>query len=281
MEDMVFYDKLREVPEDAKKPIKGGKLNGFTDINPMWRIEKLTEVFGPCGFGWFYEIKDQRLQEGANGEVKAFVDINLYIKDGDTVSMPIPGIGGSSFIAIEKGKPVTSDECFKMALTDAIGVAAKALGLGADVYRGCDKSKYNYMGDPGDQMPQPQGYSYPQGGQAPQQPPQRPQGQLPPLPQPQQTPPPPPQQTPPPPPQQAPRQAPRQQMPPPDVTCEPKEAPDGYYYCDNCKQIISGWRGTSGRSLSPKEVAVRSMTDFAGRQLCLSCYQQFKGTAGR
>ena len=272
MEDMALYDKLREVPEDAKKPIKGGKLNGFTDINPMWRIEKLTEVFGPCGFGWVYEIKDQRLQEGANGEVKAFVDINLYVKVGDTMSLPIPGIGGSSFIAIEKSKPVTSDECFKMALTDAIGVAAKALGLGADVYRGCDKSKYNYMGDGSDMPPQPQGYSYPQ-GQRQQAPQQRPQGQLPPLPQP--------QQAPPPPPPQAPPQQQRQQQPPPDVYCEPKEGSDGYYYCDNCKQIIGGWRGNNGKSLSPKEIAIRSMTDFGGAQLCLSCYQQFKNNAGR
>jgi len=36
-----------------------------------------------------------------------------------------------------------SDECFKMALTDAISVAAKALGIGADVYFEKDKTKYD------------------------------------------------------------------------------------------------------------------------------------------
>lgn len=35
-----------------------------------------------------------------------------------------------------------SDECFKMALTDAISVAAKAIGIGADVYWEKDKTKY-------------------------------------------------------------------------------------------------------------------------------------------
>ena len=233
MEDMTLYDKLREVPEDAKKPIRGGKLSGFTDINPMWRIEKLTEVFGPCGFGWWYEIKDQRLKEGAGGEIKAFVDIDLYVKDGNEVSKPIPGIGGSSFIAIEKGKPVTSDECFKMALTDAIGVAAKALGLGADVYRGCDKDKYNYMGEP-------------------EQPQQNQRNQLPPLPQ---------ART---------QGQQRGYSAPPDVRPEPFEAEDGYYYCSDCKEMINGTTLANGQKLSPKDVAVLGMQNF-GTQLCYNC----------
>lgn len=130
-----------DVPQDAKKPISGGRLNGKTDISPMWRIRRLTEIFGPCGIGWWYEIKDQRLQEGADKEVKAFVDIDLFYVWGDKVSHPIPGTGGNTFV--EKGGKYTSDECFKMALTDAISVAAKALGIGGSVYSGEDRTKYS------------------------------------------------------------------------------------------------------------------------------------------
>jgi DNA-directed RNA polymerase subunit RPC12/RpoP len=36
-----------------------------------------------------------------------------------------------------------SDECYKMALTDALSVACKALGVGADVYWQKDNTKYN------------------------------------------------------------------------------------------------------------------------------------------
>jgi hypothetical protein len=32
---------VRVVPNEAKKEIKGGRLSGFTDINPMWRIKTL------------------------------------------------------------------------------------------------------------------------------------------------------------------------------------------------------------------------------------------------
>ena len=52
MDKMIYYNQLRTVPEVAKKPIGGGRLKGMTDINPMWRIKRITEVFGPVGIGW-------------------------------------------------------------------------------------------------------------------------------------------------------------------------------------------------------------------------------------
>lgn len=139
MNNMELFDNFRSVPDWAKKPISGGRMNGKTDISPMWRIQVLTEVFGPCGYGWRYEIVSQRL-EPAGKEIKAFVDINLYVKWGETWSEPIPGIGGNTFM---DAKGYVSDECYKMALTDAISVAAKALGVGADVYMGCEQTKYS------------------------------------------------------------------------------------------------------------------------------------------
>ena len=167
MENMSLYGALREVPENAKKPIAAGRLKGFTNINDMWRIERMTEVFGPCGFGWWYEIKNKALKEGANGEIKAFVDIDLYVRYGGEVSAPIPGTGGSSFVANEKSGKYCSDECFKMALTDAISVATKMLGLGADIYRGAYDNKYGAMEAaqqsqaPRNARPQQQGYNNP------------------------------------------------------------------------------------------------------------------------
>ena len=141
MNKMDLYNSLRKVPEEAKKTIAAGRLKGFTDINPMWRIKALTEAFGPCGIGWWYEITDKRIEAFQN-EIKAFVDIKLfYVLDGK-FSQPVVGTGGASFVTMEKSGPYVSDECFKMALTDAISVAAKSLGVGADVYYDKDRDKY-------------------------------------------------------------------------------------------------------------------------------------------
>ena len=74
-----IYNNVRAVPAEAKKEIRGGRLNGKTDINPMWRIKKLTEQFGPCGIGWKYTIDREWLETGANGEISAFMDISYVV----------------------------------------------------------------------------------------------------------------------------------------------------------------------------------------------------------
>ena len=145
MENLKIYEQVRSVPAEAKKNIGGGRLKGMTDINPMWRIKKLTEVFGVCGIGWKYEIVEKWIETAmAKDEITANVTINLYIRDEEGKwSDPIPGIGGSMLVASEQKGLYVNDECYKMALTDAISVACKALGMGADVYWEKDTTKYN------------------------------------------------------------------------------------------------------------------------------------------
>lgn len=142
MSNLDLYNRFSAVPKEAQKDIKAGRLKGMTDINPMWRIKMLTEQFGICGIGWKYVITDKRILEGANGVVCAFVDIDLFVKVDGVWSDAIAGTGGSTFVAKESSGLYTSDECFKMALTDAISVACKALGMGANVYWQDGRSKY-------------------------------------------------------------------------------------------------------------------------------------------
>lgn len=148
MENLKIYDSVRDVPKEAQKTIKGGRINGMTDINPMWRLKKLTETFGVVGFGWKYEIVRMWIEKGANNEESAFVQINLFVKQGEQWSEAIPGIGGSSFVANESKGLYTSDECYKMALTDAISVSCKSLGMGADIYFAADRTKYDSQQHP-------------------------------------------------------------------------------------------------------------------------------------
>jgi len=142
MNNLEIYNALANVPPEAKRDIQAGRLKGKTDINPMWRIKALTEQFGACGIGWKYEVVKFWLEHGAKDEISGFCQINLYFKNGDAWSEPIPGIGGSSFVTLETKGLYTSDECFKMALTDAISVACKALGVAANVYWDKDPTKY-------------------------------------------------------------------------------------------------------------------------------------------
>lgn len=112
-DNLRLYNAVRNVPQNAKKPIQAGRLKGYTDINPMWRIKTLTEQFGMCGVGWYVKINDKWLEQGADGQVMAFCEVTLFIKDGDNWSAPIFGVGGAAAVAKEKNGLYTDDECFK------------------------------------------------------------------------------------------------------------------------------------------------------------------------
>ena len=136
-----YYEQLRNVPQEAKKPFSNGKFSG-TDINPMWRIKRMTEIFGMCGIGWYIEVVNRHLEQSIDGKtISAFMAINLYVKVNGEWSKPIYGEGGNSFVSWNNKKQIldTSDEAFKMAYTDAFSNAAKQLGLGADVWFENDK----------------------------------------------------------------------------------------------------------------------------------------------
>lgn len=138
-ENMKIFNSVKKVPQEAKKLITGGRLKGMTDIKPMWRIEKLTEMFGPCGIGWKTKILNKEIIDVSNGEKIVTIDIYLFIKQNGEWSEPIEGIGGNKLITKESNGLYNSDEAFKMAYTDALSVACKSLGMGAEVYWGDSK----------------------------------------------------------------------------------------------------------------------------------------------
>lgn len=139
-----FYTEGCEVPADALKPIKAGRLKGMSDVNPMWRMKRMTEIFGPVGFGWRYEIVRQWTETYGN-DVKCFCNVHLFVRDPETKewSAPIPGNGGSAIVTMESKGAYVNDEGYKMALTDALSIAMKPLGIGGNVWYGPKATGHN------------------------------------------------------------------------------------------------------------------------------------------
>ncbi|MGN1045887.1 MAG: hypothetical protein ACI4QG_02205 [Candidatus Cryptobacteroides sp.] len=144
-DNLHIYKQVSSVPEDAQKPFESSWGKKLTEINSMWRIQKLTELFGPCGEGWFTEVTRQERVDFPNGEVCVFTDINLYLKDTKSGrwSKPIRGTGGNRLVLKNADGLFIDDEAYKKAYTDALGIACKALGFGADIYWGRNDSKYD------------------------------------------------------------------------------------------------------------------------------------------
>ena len=164
MDNMEIYNKVRRTPNEARKQIEAGRLAGYTDINPMWRIKKLTEIFGPCGSGWKYEVINTRILDGGSkvyehgkGETFSpvtvcekcvFVDVLLrYRLDDGSWSEGVFGTGGAHYVSTEKNAPYTDDDAFKKATTDALGNACKYLGMSADIFFAADADGKYVVGE--------------------------------------------------------------------------------------------------------------------------------------
>ena len=138
--NLALYNRVREVPVEAKKDIQAGRLKGKTDINPLWRIQTLTREFGPAGIGWYTET--ERWTEEHGNERAVYLHIKLYIKVDGEWSKPVEGYGGAMILSQEKNGLFFDDDAAKKAYTDAISQACRSLGIGADVYWANDATKY-------------------------------------------------------------------------------------------------------------------------------------------
>ena len=140
---MELWNAVKTPPASALKGIVGGRLKGMTDIKPQWRYQVMTETYGLCGIGWKYELVDRWLEDGSEGQKVAFAEINLFVKIDGEWSDAIPGTGGSMLVAKESSGLHTNDECYKMAMTDALSVTMAKIGVASDIYMGLwDGSKY-------------------------------------------------------------------------------------------------------------------------------------------
>ena len=109
----------------------------------------MTELFGPVGFGWTYSIDKLWTEPGTDSQVCVFATVSVRINIDGTWSEPFSGIGGNMLIAKESKGLYTSDEAYKMAVTDALSVAFKAVGVAAEIYLGnFDGSKYKNQPEP-------------------------------------------------------------------------------------------------------------------------------------
>jgi hypothetical protein len=157
-----YWDKLKDVTdtEALKGFTRSGGFSG-TDINPTWRMERMTEVFGPVGWGWGYQVVrrwTETFKTVKKGEIPiVFTTVRCwYVPTGEQPYWPKnedgisdrrnPPINALWTGEQDGGTEVTdrgTDEVYKQAITDGFGKTCAQVGLGAAIYRGkWDDSKY-------------------------------------------------------------------------------------------------------------------------------------------
>jgi len=133
----------------------------LTSIKAAYVIERLNEVFGPCGIGWRYVHSDFEMLDTKNGGVEVITEVALQYRLADvqegthgcppiewcpltkgwschdasaaaTWSEPIFACGGK--LVVKGGAPYT--DARKSAVTDGLTKAASMLGVGHIVFKG-------------------------------------------------------------------------------------------------------------------------------------------------
>ena len=141
--NLKIWNDIKRPPSSVLKKIDFGYLKGKSDINPQWRLMAMTQAFGVVGHGWTYRIVRTWSETGSDGQVMAFSEVAVKTKLNGEWGEEFFGTGGSTIVELSKGNLKSNDEGYKMATTDALSVAFKAVGVAADIYLGCfDGSKY-------------------------------------------------------------------------------------------------------------------------------------------
>ncbi len=147
-DNLHIWNAVKQTPTNFLKKIEFGYLKGKSDINPQWRLMAMTQAFGPVGHGWTYRHVRLWSETAPDGTIMAFAEVAVKTKIDGVWGEEFFGNGGSAIVEVQKGKLVAIDEGYKKAVTDALGVAFKAIGVAADVYLGnFDGSKYLYNYD--------------------------------------------------------------------------------------------------------------------------------------
>jgi hypothetical protein len=140
--EQVVAELQKPLPASAYKPVPGA--SDLTDIDPAYLTEAATKVFGPIGFGWWYDYTPTDLTVSAEVRTaksgreytvftaslhKLIVRYRLIDASGTTlISEPITATGGND--------NEVESYAVRGALTNAIGAAFAKLTWQLPVYKG-------------------------------------------------------------------------------------------------------------------------------------------------
>lgn len=143
-----------ETPVSATKDPEPGSGQVGTSINGLAMIKRATEMFGPIGIGFGFDIDEERFDDGApimqNNTVVCnssmhTIRVTLWYRDPDSNAVgKVTHFGHTKYVyPIYGGKIKTDWEAPKKSMTDAMKKCLSQVGVFADVYMGMfDDAEY-------------------------------------------------------------------------------------------------------------------------------------------
>lgn len=131
---MSIWNRVCETDPAHTKQVN--QRGGFTSIDAQYQVQRATEVFGPVGEGWGYDVDYTDIVAG--DQVLIGAKVTVWHGSRDNHFGPVLGMNA---LVNDKGR--LDDDAPKKALTDALTKALSHLGFSADVFLGrFDDNKY-------------------------------------------------------------------------------------------------------------------------------------------
>jgi hypothetical protein len=145
-ENMRIWETVEKTDPDYIKQATLDKRT-VTSINQMYNYERATEMWGPVGIGWGWEIILERFDSGApmydkekeilGTESVHTMQVKVWYMDGDTKHETPPQFGHTPYMYMTSTGYIKTDRDYgKKTLTDAVGKCLSLLGFGADIFKG-------------------------------------------------------------------------------------------------------------------------------------------------
>lgn len=137
MSNLDTWDRFADIDPKFTKPITGKPYKG-TSPNPHYVIKCLTEMFGPVGVGFGWEVVAEGFQPMGE-EMLHWCRIRFWHGDGKGFD----AYGQTKAVMKTRSGLMNDEDAPKKSLTDAITKAAAQVGVGANIFLGrWDDNKY-------------------------------------------------------------------------------------------------------------------------------------------
>lgn len=136
--NLALWDRFSDIDPKFTKPITGKAYRG-TSPNPHYVIRCLTEMFGPVGSGFGWDVEAEGFQQ-LGDENLHWCRVRFWHSDRKN---GFSAYGQTKALMKTKNGLMLDEDAPKKSLTDAITKAASQVGIGANIFLGrWDDSKY-------------------------------------------------------------------------------------------------------------------------------------------
>lgn len=142
IDNMGLWNAIGPTSPDHVSKIVGKPYKGNSP-KPYWVAKRATELFGPCGIGWGYDILDSKIEQG-DPDTKIHMCIVEFWYNWQGKIGKIKAYGQTAFSGVRSsGLPYTDEDAPKKSVTDGLIKAMSYAGFASDIFMGrWDDSKY-------------------------------------------------------------------------------------------------------------------------------------------